>query len=353
MAFDPRNQKYENMSTSGAEDEEPKKKRFNFFDRFYGKDGPGVDEDELKVLEDPSLKNFFKLLRRKLWRIVYTNLFYVVGFLPLIAMLVAYFFLLPQSYVFSPESRMYANVYANAALAPSPLAASLVGVYGRISAVPVDSTAATVLLILTPIVGGLFFGMTNVGCTRILRSMVREEPIFLRQDFFETIKKNIRQALVFGVIDCTICFVLVLDVKWLNETSAAMGGMMTAMLIAVWGIMIIYSIMRMYIYLMMITFDLKITKLIKNAFLFTALGIKRNVLAFFGCVILFIVPIALFGNFYTIPLGIFILLFLSFGLSAFMGAYAAYPKIKEVMIDPYYDADGNPKKVSKTSASEA
>jgi hypothetical protein len=33
-----------------------------------------------------------------------------------------------------------------------------------------------------------------------------------------------------------------------------------------------------------------------------------------------------------------------------MSAYAAYPKIKEIMIDPYYDEEGNPRKEAETNA---
>ena len=45
---------------------EPKKKRFNIFNRVFA-DGKGVEKDELRVLEDPSLINFFKLFGRKLY----------------------------------------------------------------------------------------------------------------------------------------------------------------------------------------------------------------------------------------------------------------------------------------------
>ena len=40
--------------------------------------------------------------------------------------------------------------------------------------------------------------------------------------------------------------------------------------------------MRFYIYNLLITFDIKIFKLIKNSLIFSALGIGRNLLALFG-----------------------------------------------------------------------
>ena len=44
---------------------------------------------------------------------------------------------------------------------------------------------------------------------------------------------------------------------------------------------------------------------------------------------------------------------LFFSGSALMGAYAACPKIKEVMIDPYYDSDGNPKPSSENASARS
>ena len=224
---------------------------------------------------------------------------------------------------------------------PSPVTATLVGIYGRTSAVFVDTPLSKVFLYGAFLVV-LTFGIVNVGCTRILRSMVREEPIFFRQDFFETVKKNIKQAMIFGAIDCLICAALVFDIWWFNANSAEFGGMMTFYLVVVWGALVLYAIMRMYIYLMMITFDLSIFKLLKNALLFSALGIKRNILALLGGIVVWVLSYTLIST--AFPIGLTAFLLLPFALSAFMGAYAAYPKIKEIMIDPYYDKDGKPKK---------
>ena len=62
---------------------EPKKKRFNIFNRAFA-DGKGVEKDELRVLEDPSLINFFKLFGRKLSRLFSINLLYIFGNFPIL-----------------------------------------------------------------------------------------------------------------------------------------------------------------------------------------------------------------------------------------------------------------------------
>jgi uncharacterized membrane protein YesL len=85
----------------------------------------------------------------------------------------------------------------------------------------------------------------------------------------------------------------------------------------------------------MVTFDMKLGKIFKNALIFTMLGIKRNLMALLGIVLLtgiFGALIIFFGQmipaFYIIP---FLCLL---GFCGFMYTYAAYPIIQRYMIDP-------------------
>ena len=95
--------------------------------------------------------------------------------------------------------------------------------------------------------------------------------------------------------------------------------------------------MRFYTYLMLITFELKITKIIKNALIFTALGIKRNLMAVLGIAVL--CAINVFLAIWLVPSGIALpillpLLYLMATLG-FITTYAAYPVIDKYMIAPY------------------
>ena len=93
-----------------------------------------------------------------------------------------------------------------------------------------------------------------------------------------------------------------------------------------------YLMMRNYFYLLLITFDLSIWKIIKNSLIFTLLGFKRNIVAFIGMLLVVGLEILIFGIF--IPLGIIFPFIFLFSLPMFFGVFAAYPKIKEIMIDP-------------------
>ena len=86
----------------------------------------------------------------------------------------------------------------------------------------------------------------------------------------------------------------------------------------------------------MITFDLKIGKLIKNAMIFSLLGFKRNILAFLGLVILLLFMLLLiFGiGGALLPIGVAVPLVILFSGASFMADFAAWFKIHDVMIAP-------------------
>ena len=105
--------------------------------------------------------------------------------------------------------------------------------------------------------------------------------------------------------------------------------------------------MKFYIYTLLVTFDLSTLKILKNSLIFTVLGIKRNILALLGIVLLLIIHIALI--FLLIPYGISVQIIIPFfyimAVFGFMAVYASYPIIDKHMIEPY-------RAVSQTSENE-
>jgi uncharacterized membrane protein YesL len=103
----------------------------------------------------------------------------------------------------------------------------------------------------------------------------------------------------------------------------------------IFALVFIYGVMRFYTYLMMVTFDMKLSKIFKNALIFTVMGFKRNILALLGMgslTAIFAVLIIFLGRpvpaFYIIP---FLCLL---GFCGFMYTFAAYPVIEKYMIAP-------------------
>ena len=92
---------------------------------------------------------------------------------------------------------------------------------------------------------------------------------------------------------------------------------------------------------MLITFRLSIPKILKNAFIFTFIGIGRNLLALIA--IAFVIVLNFMIALLFLPLGIMLPMIFTIGIIMFIMTYAAWPKIDEVMIKPYYYSDGTPR----------
>lgn len=313
---------------------EPKeeKKRFKIFRNIYDKDGPGVEKDEVKAMEDPSLFNFFKLLKRKFGRLVTVNALYLLGNFPFV-----FFVIRMSGFVMNEFSAnaysVYPSLYGVSLFeADSPAVASLLGIFGRVTT-GYDHNIASIILTYLSLLVVFTFGCTNAGTTYILRNMVREEPVFLWSDFKYSIKRNWKQALPMGIIDSLLIALLVNAIVSYN-LNINNGGVNVPFLIISWAAFFLYFFMRLYIYIMIVTFDLKLSKILKNAAFFAILGFKRNIMALFGVVILAVLTLGLCIIF--LPIGIIIPFTILFSFGGFMGTYAAYPKIKQIMIDPYY-----------------
>ena len=183
------------------------------------------------------------------------------------------------------------------------------------------------------------FGWQNIGATYILRGLVRGDPIFPMSDYFYAIKKNLKQGFFLGLLDAVILFLLIFDFIYFQGVVGSFG--MDLMYWAILALGILYFFMRFYIYHLQITFELSIRKILKNALIFTTLGIKRNLLAALGMVLLTAICAAFIGIIISIfgltllPIPLLLTLFFYLGATSFMASYAAYPIIDRYMIAPY------------------
>jgi len=319
------------MNNKYTNEENETKRRFNLFDRFR-KEREGIPDDEPKVLDNPTVGNFFKLLGRKINTLLSVNLLYVFGNFPIFFILLAatgYF----STQSFAPYYQQFAPLLGASYFEQSPLIAALMGTYGIQSTVSVPSTITYVLYALGALLL-LTFGPVNAGTTHLLRSMVREEGMFIMSDFWQTIKRNLKQSLIFGVLDILIMVILGYDLLYFYLNLASGETMIYIFFFLTFAMCIVYAFMRMYIYLMMITFDLSIMKLLKNALFFAILGIKRNIMALLAVIVVVAFWYVLRMVFF--PVAVILPFILMFSVCGLASAYAAYPKIKEIMIDPYY-----------------
>ncbi|MBR3894465.1 MAG: DUF624 domain-containing protein [Clostridia bacterium] len=307
---------------------------FRLFDFNRGNRPDALEEDTT-----PTLKRYFKLLGRKFWKLVSLNLLMLPMILPLL--LAAYFYL-SMDMTPTAGTPLFSALYGANLIDPTTSSVSLLDVFGTQIQVPVYMQTTTYVLIGVAIAFLLItFGWQNVGATYILRSMVRGEPVFLFSDYFYAIKRNFKQGFLLGLLDCLAIFLLLFDFMYFSS----MGGSfwLDVGYFAIVALVILYFFMRFYIYLMLVTFELPIRKILKNALIFTILGFKRNIMALLGMVLVTAINIALFAVFAMTPLSFAIPLILPFfyylSVNAFTAAYAAYPIIDRYMIEPYRGAE--------------
>lgn len=304
-----------------------KKKKFKLFD--LNRDGKGVDKQESRK---PTLKFFFVLLFRKFSQLLQVNLLMLGMVIPLL--IVGGLYLLGTKTPSLTDS-LYAPLHGITEILPSPSLAVSADLAGVQMELPVFSTAMNIVMIVAILFLAVTFGWQNTGSTYVLRGLFRGDAVFVFTDYFYAIKRNFKQAFFLGLVDFAVSAVLIIDFIFFYYRTGTFQ--MDVMYFAIFAIALIYLVMRFYLYHLLITFDLSNFKIVKNALIFSVLGIKRNVMALLGIVVL--LAIHLFFILWLIPSGITIPLVVPFiyicAILGFITTYAAYPIIDRYMIEPY------------------
>lgn len=294
-------------------------------------DGRGISKK--KTHSESGLARFFISIKDNFNKILLVNIIMVLGNLPLIfiiAVLSGY----TREEAYLPTSDLFQNLNGIFMIEdPSPFQMTLYALEGLPNQVLVNTTITYVFLAIGAL--ALFtFGIVNAGTAYVLRNMAMGEPVFVWSDFWYAVKRNWKQALPFGIIDALINLILIFNVY----TTLSNGDFITSLMF--WGniiLIILYFFMRCYIYVQMVTFKLTVFKIIKNSLIFAMLGLKRNIMALLGCLILILFEVLFIfsAGGILVSLGVALPLAIMFSLMAYMKVYASYFKIKEVMIDPY------------------
>ena len=212
---------------------------------------------------------------------------------------------------------------------------SYISVFGTKIAVNVINTPTIVLFALGLLI--IFtMGLTKVGTTYIYRNIVLGEPIFPFSDFFYIIKRNIKQSLIFGIIDTLFIAMFAYNIYFLfsNYSASSMNAIMLFFTICM---ATIYWIARTYAYIMIFTFKLKLSKIIKNALYFVILGIKRNMAGVLFTLLLVALNVLIFMLY--MPVGIILPFIITIAIMDFIGVYCAYPNIDKYMVDHSKNSD--------------
>ncbi|MBO5210472.1 MAG: DUF624 domain-containing protein [Clostridia bacterium] len=183
-------------------------------------------------------------------------------------------------------------------------------------------------------------GFANVGITHVARNTARDKHSFGLSDFFDTIKKNKKQALIAGIINSVVYGLMAMNLGF--YWFFAKGFMQSIGIGFVMAIFFIFTVMNYYLWTLIITFDYKLKQAYMNSFRFVFINLKYNLLCFFvnalvlaaGIAIVFIFP-KYFLFILTIEFLLYIAIFPCF--KALLVQFCTFHSIKKYIIDPYYE----------------
>lgn len=295
------------------------------------RDGKGISK---KAPLNPSgLKRFFMTLKNNMTKLTLVNIIMVLGNAPLlffIATLSGY----TKNAVLMPMNDVAQNLSGLFMIeGATPAGMSLYALEGMQSTVLQNTTLTYVFWGLSALTL-LTFGLVNTGTAYVLRNIAMGDAVFVWGDFWYAVKRNWKQAIPFGIFDGIVNIILVFNIF---STMTSPNFLVSLMFWANIMLFILYFFMRCYFYVQIVSFKLKAFKIIKNSFIFALIGLKRNILALLGTAVLLILEFMFL--FVTggllLPFAVALPLIIFFSCSAYMKVYAAYFKIKEIIIDPY------------------
>ncbi len=280
----------------------------------YENAGVGIAKDA------PKKKPFFRFMEltgRKFWKLIELNmLLMTLSLLPIAAALALYFL-----------------IQVNAGLA---------------------FAAAAVLMIAFAVLLGPYLA----GCAKILRNFTLEKPLFLLDTFRKTFRSCFRQACIMGLIDALIALSVGTGVYVYPQmiesakTAGASPTMYYVLFVASFSVAIAVLLMSFYAYLMIVSTDLSMKNILKNALALSCIALKTNLLTLVIAALILGVFILLTILFPAVLA--FVWPFMPLSFIGFVIVFNCYPVIQKYVINPYYAQRGevNPEMLHSTSQGE-
>lgn len=247
----------------------------------YDRPGPGVRKD---APPQKAVPRFFSIFQRKFFDLIKLNLLFCI---------------------------------------PVAVAAALS--YLLYTIVPIIVVDMLPLIFLSPFCAGL---------TIVTRNYAREEHAFILTDFMDTVKQNWKPFLLNGLLLYVFISIMFVSISYYRNLST---HNIIGTIAAVICIVITYIVIcgQYYVPVLIVTFDLKLSQILKNSLIFAIVGLLRN----FVITLLLILLVLIYYFALIMPLTIIIMscftIFLLFSYCSFLTNFAVYPLVDKMMIQPY------------------
>lgn len=172
-------------------------------------------------------------------------------------------------------------------------------------------------------------GPATAAATYILRNYVREQHAFLWGDFWKEFKQNFKQSMAVGLLMLFSYGVLFFAVYFYSHF-LSQSAMLFIPLVVCAAVLLIISFMGNYLYLLIVTLELRMKPLLKNALILALVGLKQNFL-----ILLFSMMISL-PLFLLLPWTVVIVLFFGPTTVIFIQCFLADPLVQKYCVDPFH-----------------
>ena len=289
----------------------------------YMKPGKGVDKNEPPK---PAIIRFFVTLWNKKYKIITVNFFFVVCNLLTVVFALALFAGCIGLYsMFNPESGVQELIANNDAIRD---------LYFKFT---------MFFVILFTSVPVLAFGPCQAGLTYILKSFVKEEPCFLWNDYITKSRSNFALGLKVSLINGAVSTILMLNAtayfviadpsnEMYNNTPWFLLFMIAAVIIF---LAFLLTMMSMYIYPMIVTFNITLKQLYRNAFMLVMVKWLPTLLIFLLDAAIIAIPLIFLPTYHYMVFVLILVCYVAFipGVIGLINNFFVYPVIKKYMID--------------------
>jgi len=178
-------------------------------------------------------------------------------------------------------------------------------------------------------------GPSQAGFTYILRNYSREEHAFIWGDFKDAAKSNFSQSLIVGTINFIVTFLTIMAImaywKWIDigQIQVAVGLVGLAVM---FQMLLLFACMNIYIYQLMVTFDLTLIQLYKNALILAIVRFIPNLLILLLTAFIVFLSFGLIFPFNNPLIGLVPYLFLLVSLTGFIINFYAWRTIRKYII---------------------
>lgn len=181
-------------------------------------------------------------------------------------------------------------------------------------------------------------GLAQAGITNVTRNIARQRHSFGISDFMDTVKANWKQALPAGIINLLVTVLLCFGIFFYYNSEGIVADVALGVLTIC---LVVFSFMKYYIWLLIITFRLPLSNIYKNSFLLAFVNFKNNLfvavveLAVYAALVLIAI---LLPHFLVLFLATVFAVFIMPGFLQLLIQWNVFPAVRKYMIDPYYES---------------